>query len=97
MLVSVLRDTYLLHVDDGLNGIQRVCEQLGLFRPSAVKSLRVEAECSPEEHNTQVINATFPKEAFKNCRYPVGTQSSGMMIRSWGAPSGQRLSLIPPR
>ena len=73
MLVSVLRDTYLLHVDDGLNGIQRVCEQLGLFRLSAVRGLRVEVECSPEEHNTQVINAAWPKEAFKSCRFPAGT------------------------
>ena len=73
MLVSPLRETYLLHVDDGLNGIQRVCEQLGLFRISAVKSLHVEVECSTEEHNTQVINATWPKENSKNCRYPAGT------------------------
>ena len=73
MLVSPLRETYLLHVDDGLNGIQRVCEQLGLFRLAAVRSLRVEVECSPEEHNTQVINATWPKEAFMSCRFPAGT------------------------
>ena len=73
MLVSPLRETYLLHVDDGLNGIQRVCEQLGLFRISAVKSLHVEVECSPEEHNTQVINATWPQANFKSCRYPAGT------------------------
>ena len=73
-LKSVLRDDYDLHIDDGLAGIQRICEQLGIFRGSVVLAIRAPVqELSPKDHNAQLLQSTFPKEAFTAVRFPAGT------------------------
>ena len=74
VLKSVLRDDYDLHIDDGLAGIQRICEQLGIFRGSVVLANRAPVqELSPKDHNAQLLQSTFPKEAFTAVRFPAGT------------------------
>ena len=73
MLTSSLRDDYLVHIDDGLHGIQRICEGLGAFRSSVVKTLRIQDVLQPVDHNKQLLRSTFPKESFAECRFPAGT------------------------
>lgn len=71
---SVLREDYNLHIDDGLTGIQRMCEQLGVFRSSAVLAIRAPVQAlSAKDHNVQILQSTFPKEAFTAVRFPAGT------------------------
>ena len=75
MLKSVLRESYLSHVEDGLKGIQVLAEAMKAFRSSAiVKALPMQvALLSPRKHNRQIMATAFPKEAFTECRFPAGT------------------------
>lgn len=73
-MTSVLRKDYDLHIDDGLTGIQRMCEQLGVFRSSVVLAIRAPVQAlSAKDHNVQILQSTFPKEAFTAVRFPAGT------------------------
>jgi len=62
-----------LHIDDGLTGIQRMCEQLGIFRSPVVLAIRAPVQAlSAKDHNVQLLQSTFPKEAFTAVRFPAG-------------------------